>query len=122
VEVLSVGGPARRKGDRGRPGVLRMVLLRSVAHFLLGHHGFQQIWRELSPFIRAMTSSLARPQRVIACSAQLINYRTEFFFYDKTVSAREPARHSLNSTTFVLFGKYYPIVDQLGLKNSSRDF
>jgi hypothetical protein len=62
-----------------------MVLLRSVAHFLLGHHGFQQIWRELSPFIRAMTSSLARPQRVIACSGQLID--TVFFFYDKTVSA-----------------------------------
>ena len=28
----------------------------------------------------------------------------------------------MNSTTFVLFGKYCPIVDQLGLKDSSRDF
>jgi hypothetical protein len=28
----------------------------------------------------------------------------------------------MNSTTFVLFGKYCPIVDQLGSKNSSRDF
>ena len=28
----------------------------------------------------------------------------------------------MNSTTFVLFGKYCPIVDQLGLKNLSRDF
>jgi hypothetical protein len=26
------------------------------------------------------------------------------------------------STTFVLFGKYYPIVDQLGSKDSSRNF
>jgi hypothetical protein len=28
----------------------------------------------------------------------------------------------MNSTTFVLFDKYYPIVDQLGSKDSSRDF
>jgi hypothetical protein len=28
----------------------------------------------------------------------------------------------INSTTFVLFDKYYLIVDQLGLKDSSRDF
>jgi hypothetical protein len=28
----------------------------------------------------------------------------------------------MNSITFVLFGKYYPILDQLGLKDSSRDF
>ena len=28
----------------------------------------------------------------------------------------------MNSTTFVLFGKYCPIVDQLGSKDSSRDF
>ena len=28
----------------------------------------------------------------------------------------------VNSTTFVLFGKYCLIVDQLGSKNSSRDF
>jgi hypothetical protein len=28
----------------------------------------------------------------------------------------------MNSTTFVLFGKYYPIMDQLGSKDSSRDF
>jgi hypothetical protein len=28
----------------------------------------------------------------------------------------------MNITTFVLFGKYYPIVDQLGSKDSSRDF
>jgi hypothetical protein len=27
----------------------------------------------------------------------------------------------MNSTTFVLFDKYYPIVDQLGSKDSSRD-
>jgi hypothetical protein len=28
----------------------------------------------------------------------------------------------MNSTTFVLFGKYYSTVNQLGLKDSSRDF
>jgi hypothetical protein len=28
----------------------------------------------------------------------------------------------MNSITFVLFGKYCPIVDQLALKDSSRDF
>jgi hypothetical protein len=28
----------------------------------------------------------------------------------------------MNSTTFVLFDKYYPIVDQLDSKDSSRDF
>jgi hypothetical protein len=28
----------------------------------------------------------------------------------------------MNSTTFVLFGKYCPIMDQLGSKNLSRDF
>jgi hypothetical protein len=28
----------------------------------------------------------------------------------------------MNSTTFVLFGKYCSIVDQLGSKDSSRDF
>jgi hypothetical protein len=28
----------------------------------------------------------------------------------------------MNSTTFVLFDKYCPIVDQLGSKDSSRDF
>jgi hypothetical protein len=28
----------------------------------------------------------------------------------------------MNSITFVLFGKYYPIVDQLGSKDPSRDF
>jgi hypothetical protein len=28
----------------------------------------------------------------------------------------------MNSTIFVLFGKYCPIVDQLGSKDSSRDF
>ena len=28
----------------------------------------------------------------------------------------------MNSTTFVLFGKYCPIMDQLGSKDSSRDF
>jgi hypothetical protein len=28
----------------------------------------------------------------------------------------------MNSTTFVLFGKYCPIVNQLGSKDSSRDF
>ena len=28
----------------------------------------------------------------------------------------------MNSNTFVLFGKYYPIVDQLSSKDSSRDF
>jgi hypothetical protein len=28
----------------------------------------------------------------------------------------------MNSTTFVLFNKYCPIVDQLGSKDSSRDF
>jgi hypothetical protein len=28
----------------------------------------------------------------------------------------------MNSTTFVLFDKYCTIVDQLGLKDSSRDF
>jgi hypothetical protein len=28
----------------------------------------------------------------------------------------------MNSTIFVLFDKYYPIVDQLGSKDSSRDF
>jgi hypothetical protein len=28
----------------------------------------------------------------------------------------------MNSTTFVLFDKYCPIVDQLGLKDLSRDF
>jgi hypothetical protein len=28
----------------------------------------------------------------------------------------------MNSTTFILFGKYCPIVDQLGSKDSSRDF
>ena len=28
----------------------------------------------------------------------------------------------INSTTFVLFSKYCPIVDQLGSKDSSRDF
>jgi hypothetical protein len=28
----------------------------------------------------------------------------------------------MNSTTFILFDKYCPIVDQLGLKDSSRDF
>jgi hypothetical protein len=28
----------------------------------------------------------------------------------------------MNSTTFVLFGKYCPIMDQLGLKDLSRDF
>ena len=28
----------------------------------------------------------------------------------------------MNSTTFVLFGKYYSTVDQLGSKDSSRDF
>jgi hypothetical protein len=28
----------------------------------------------------------------------------------------------MNSTTFDLFDKYCPIVDQLGLKDSSRDF
>ena len=28
----------------------------------------------------------------------------------------------INSTTFILFSKYYLIVDQLGLKDSSRDF
>jgi hypothetical protein len=28
----------------------------------------------------------------------------------------------MNSTTFVLFGKYCPTVDQLGSKDSSRDF
>jgi hypothetical protein len=28
----------------------------------------------------------------------------------------------INSTTFVLFDKYYPIVDQLGSKDSSHDF
>ena len=28
----------------------------------------------------------------------------------------------MNSTTLVLFGKYCPIVDQLGSKDSSRDF
>ena len=28
----------------------------------------------------------------------------------------------MNSATFVLFGKYCPIVDQLGSKDSSRDF
>jgi hypothetical protein len=28
----------------------------------------------------------------------------------------------MNSTTFVLFAKYYPIVDQLDSKDSSRDF
>jgi hypothetical protein len=28
----------------------------------------------------------------------------------------------MNSTTFVLFDKYYLIVDQLGSKDSSRDF
>jgi hypothetical protein len=28
----------------------------------------------------------------------------------------------INSITFVLFGKYCPIVDQLGSKDSSRDF
>ena len=30
--------------------------------------------------------------------------------------------NSMNSTTFVLFDKYCPIVDQLGSKDSSRDF
>jgi hypothetical protein len=29
--------------------------------------------------------------------------------------------NSMNSTIFVLFGKYCPIMDQLGLKDSSRD-
>jgi hypothetical protein len=28
----------------------------------------------------------------------------------------------MNSTIFVLFGKYCPIMDQLGSKDSSRDF
>jgi hypothetical protein len=28
----------------------------------------------------------------------------------------------MNSTTFVLFDKYCPIVDQVGSKDSSRDF
>jgi hypothetical protein len=28
----------------------------------------------------------------------------------------------MNSTIFVLFGKYYPIVNQLDSKDSSRDF
>jgi hypothetical protein len=28
----------------------------------------------------------------------------------------------MNSTNFVLFNKYYPIMDQLGSKDSSRDF
>ena len=28
----------------------------------------------------------------------------------------------MKSTTFILFDKYYPIVDQLGSKDSSRDF
>jgi hypothetical protein len=28
----------------------------------------------------------------------------------------------MNSTTFVLFGKYYQIVDQLGSKDLSRNF
>jgi hypothetical protein len=28
----------------------------------------------------------------------------------------------MNSTTFVLFDKYCPIMDQLGSKDSSRDF
>jgi hypothetical protein len=28
----------------------------------------------------------------------------------------------MNSTTFVLFDKYCPIVDQLGSKDSTRDF
>jgi hypothetical protein len=28
----------------------------------------------------------------------------------------------INSTTFVLFGKYCPIMNQLGSKDSSRDF
>jgi hypothetical protein len=28
----------------------------------------------------------------------------------------------MNSTIFVLFGKYYSIMDQLGSKDSSRDF
>jgi hypothetical protein len=28
----------------------------------------------------------------------------------------------MNSIIFVLFGKYYPIMDQLGSKDSSRDF
>jgi hypothetical protein len=30
--------------------------------------------------------------------------------------------NQMNSTTFVLFDKYCPIVDQLGSKDSSRDF
>jgi hypothetical protein len=30
--------------------------------------------------------------------------------------------NQINSTTFVLFDKYCPIVDQLGSKDSSRDF
>jgi hypothetical protein len=30
--------------------------------------------------------------------------------------------NQMNSITFVLFSKYYPIVDQLGSKDSSRDF
>jgi hypothetical protein len=28
----------------------------------------------------------------------------------------------MNNTTFVLFGKYCPIMDQLGSKDSSHDF
>jgi hypothetical protein len=45
-------------------------------------------------------------------------------FYKKYTKAsfRLKKMNPMNSTTFILFGKYCPIVDQLGSKNSSRDF
>jgi hypothetical protein len=37
-------------------------------------------------------------------------------------SFRLKKMNPINSITFVLFDKYYPIVDQLDSKDSSRDF
>ena len=41
-----------------------------------------------------------------------------------SLGPRSPCKKKVNpiSTTLVLFGKYCPIVDQLGSKDSSRDF
>ena len=71
-----------------------------------------------------ITSQQSRPlvsgleSRAIALQLQealVVGPRSGLVHFGKKVNL-------MNSITFVLFDKYYPIVDQLSSKDSSRDF
>ena len=75
------------------------------------HYGYQ------------ISEMLALPARVIVPLLHVPDESSaSVFLRNKASFTLQKKVNPINSTTFVLFGKYCPIVDQLGSKDSSRDF